>query len=156
MIEIPLSGKLGAGKYALIDDEDYERVNKYIWNLSHYGYVVTQTLKDIKIKLYMHSFIMNTPKGFGTDHADLNRQNNQKYNLRICTKGQNAANTNPPKINTSGYKGVNPNGKKYMAKICINKKQIYLGLFLTPQLAAQAYNEALLKHYGEYARLNKI
>ena len=34
--------------------------------------------------------------------------------------------------------------------------KIYLGHFATPLEAARAYNEAALKHFGEFAFLNEV
>jgi hypothetical protein len=43
-----------------------------------------------------------------------------------------------------------------MAKINVNKKQLYLGLYIDPIHAARAYNAAALKYHGEFAHINKI
>lgn len=58
----------------------------------------------------------------------------------------------------SKYKGVcrHLNTKKFRAYIAINKKQIHLGFFEKEIDAAKAYNEAVKKHYGEFANLNII
>ena len=56
--------------------------------------------------------------------------------------------------------GVTPlkqSGKlKYRAFINVDGKQKYLGVFSSDRDAAIAYNEAAVKHHGEFANLNKI
>ena len=47
----------------------------------------------------MHRIIMNCPDGKFIDHKDGNGLNNQKENLRICTKQQNSGNSKIPKTN---------------------------------------------------------
>ncbi len=37
MKQIPLGGKNGEGKFALVDDEDFDELNKYRWRI-HDGY----------------------------------------------------------------------------------------------------------------------
>ena len=50
---------------------------------------------------------MNPPKNFVIDHIDHNPLNNQKSNLRICSRAQNCMNQLPQKIQKSSkYKGV--------------------------------------------------
>ena len=54
------------------------------------------------------------------------------------------------KISKSGYRGVTEtkDGKwKWMAKISLNGKTIYLGRFETPELASEAYQAAKLKYH---------
>ena len=104
--------------------------------------------------LYMTGKIPNTD----IDHKDRNRTNNKWNNLRAATRSQNIQNSNKPITNTSGYKGIfyikdskrNPWG----AKIVVNSKSIYLGCFKTKIDAAKAYDQAALKYFGEYAKLN--
>ena len=69
--------------YAMVDDEDYDRLVKYRWGFSD-GYAV----RDHK-RIAMHREIMQCPKGLVVDHIDGNRMNNQKYNLRIMTQSEN-------------------------------------------------------------------
>ncbi len=140
--------------YALIDDEDFELVSQYQWHLTHFGYAI---YKEIR----MHRLIMNTPKGMDTDHVNENKLDNRKVNLRICTRSQNMANDGLKKNNTVGFKGVGfikiRNLKKpWRAYLMINKKHIHLGYFETKIDGAKAYNEAALKYFGEFAKLNNV
>lgn len=52
----------------------------------------------------------------------------------------------------SGYKGVHSNGKRWGARIRINKQLIYLGTFDTPEIAHEAYCKAAVELRGEFAR----
>lgn len=88
------------------------------------------------------------------DHKDGNGLNNRRNNLRLATHTQNMQNRKKHKNNTTGYKGVFKNGKKYIARIRVNGKLLSCGTYETPELAARAYDNAALIHFGEFARLN--
>lgn len=93
------------------------------------------------------------------DHINMIRLDNQKKNLRFCTQSQNMANQGKPKHgHTSKYKGVFlfKRDQKWAAQICVNKKRMHIGYFDNEDSAAQAYNEAAQKHFGEFANLNRI
>lgn len=77
-------------KYALVDQEDYEKLSQHKWYYRNDGYVAK---KDKKDTVYLHRFIMNTPKSMHTDHVNHNRLDNRKENLRICTREENMQNT---------------------------------------------------------------
>lgn len=89
----------------LVDDEDYEYLNKFIWNISSMGYAQKIPTKENNFYL-MHRLIMNPPRDKYIDHIDGNPLNNQKINLRIVTPQQNQENMKLSKRNTSGYRGV--------------------------------------------------
>jgi len=157
--------QLTQGQVALVDDEDFERVNQFKWyahkkKSSYYAVrQVRQTNRKQKM-CFLHRFIMDTPDGILTDHRDHDGLNNQKYNLRNCTKYQNNCNKNKAKDKSSIYKGVSlvSKRKKYIAHIRINRKIVHLGYFpLTPEgeiLAAKAYDDKASEHFGEFAQLN--
>ena len=42
--------------------------------------------------------------------------------------------------------------QKWQARITVNKKQVYLGLFNTQEAAHAAYVAAAQKYFGEFAR----
>jgi len=88
------------------------------------------------------------------DHIDGNKSNNRLENLRDVTKSQNQQNRLKTKQNSTGFKGVffHPKSNKWMSKITVNKKQIYLGYFHSALDAHNAYSEAAKKLHGEFSR----
>jgi hypothetical protein len=55
--------------------------------------------------------------------------------------------------NQFGLKGIkrSKHGKKWQARIQVDKKTIHLGAFSTPEEAHQAYCDAAFKYFGEFA-----
>lgn len=76
--------------------------------------------------------------------------------VRAVTSRENNYNLRKRKNSKSKYKGVRAKRKKWQAGICIEGIYKNLGVYETEHEAANAYNEAALKLYGEFARLNKI
>lgn len=147
----------------LVDDDDYDELNKYDWRIAKTGYVVRSEWDKVNKTtktIYMHRSIMNTPEGMDCEHEDLNRTNNQKANLRTGTRSQNMANQRA-RGGLSRFKGVSklnrPNLKKpWIAYIKHNYKQIHLGYFETQEEAAEAYNIKAKEIYEEFARFNNV
>jgi hypothetical protein len=75
-------------------------------------------------------------------------------NCRWATYRQQAQNQRLRSDNKTGHKGVSINGNGYVANICVDGKNIYLGFFpLTPeglQAASEAYVKAAKKYFGEF------
>jgi hypothetical protein len=84
------------------------------------------------------------------DHKDRTRTNNKWSNLRDATRSQNMRNTKVYATSSSGVKGVTPHGKRWMAKINHQKKQIYLGIFPDMQSAIESRRKAEKALHGEY------
>ncbi len=153
---------LTQGKFAQVDDEDFEWLSQSKWcatkaptDKTHYA-MGTEKHGKVWKTIYMHRLILGLKIGDGkfADHVDGDALNNQRSNLRICTKSQNQQNRSMYKNNTSGLKGVYPNKKRWIAKIaCNNKKNIHLGSFKTKEEAYEAYKEAVTKYHGNFARL---
>ena len=137
---------LSQGKLAVVDDEDYDYLIQYDW-FAHKEY---STWYAYCKNILMHRLIMKTPKHLLVDHIDHDGLNNQKINLRHCTRQQNARN------NTSTGVYYHKANQKYIARITINSKSKHVGCFNTEREAMIAYNEAAIHHYGEFACLNKI
>lgn len=159
MKTIPLS----QGKFALVDDSDYEWLNKWDWYAlkgAQTFYAVRRTTKDTGHKMIqMHRLILGlTDPKILVDHRDFNGLNNQRSNLRTATPSQNSSNRQPIKGSTSKYIGVHwfKNAKLWTAQIKKKGKLIKLGYFKIEENAAVAYNNAAIKLHGEFANLNKI
>jgi len=151
--------ELTKNKFALVNDKDYEFLNQFKWYCAH-GYAVRSIYgADHKpYQLRMHRLLLDTHKGMDTDHIDRNPLNNQRVNLRICTRSQNVANTFVEKQNKSGYKGVSwkKANRKWCVQIRVNNIVIHIRLFIDIKKAATAYNKAAIKYFGKFAVLNNI
>ena len=146
--------KLTQGKYAIVDDEDFEYLSQFKWWSDGHGYAIRKVKNKV---ITMHSVLLSPPRGKEIDHINRNRSDNRKNNLRVVTRQQNLFNSNKHSDNISGFKGINRHnlGKGYWrAKIFVAGKHKHLGLFNTKEEAARIYDTAAKKHFGEFAGLN--
>jgi HNH endonuclease/AP2 domain len=147
------------GKFALVDDEDYQWLSKRKWRFNMKGYASRSIRQAGKLTtLYMHRAILDAPKGLIVDHIDLNGLNNQRANLRLASRKENAHNRGNQRNSKTGLKGVSKaqKGVGWTARIRANEKYIYLGVFKTSELAAAAYDKAAKKLHGNFARTNEM
>jgi len=153
---------LTQGKYAIVDQEDFERLNKYKWHANkakntcyavrrvHIG---TNKWKHIK----MHREVIDPPDHLFVDHINHNGLDNRKANLRPATHRQNSYNRIHFRRNPSSkYKGVSwrKQTKKWDVQIRYNGKTKFIGSFENEIEAAKAYDKEAKKHQGEFAVLN--
>ncbi len=167
MKEIPLS----QGKVALVDDEDFERVNQYKWCAMKCGktfYAVRnrsiktchESGKTQKLKrklILMHRFIMNALDDVWVDHVNHNGLDNRRSaNLRICTPRQNHMNQIPCRGETSKYKGVTwfKRDGLWVAQIYYKGKHFHLGCFTCEIEAAKTYDRRAREMFGPFAYCN--
>ena len=146
-------------KVAIVDADLYDWLMGYPWFYTNAGYVAYSTTVNTKpVNYLMHRLVNETPKGLVTDHIDGNPLNNTRANLRAITANENVRRQGIPRDNTSGYKGVSwkKSDKCWQVKITVNNKLKHVGHFKDIHQAAKAYNEAALKHFGEFASLNEI
>ena len=163
--------KLTRGKFALIDDSDFEWLSQWKWNAhNRNGKLYAARGKYERLGFYkykmstisMHREIMKAEKGQEIDHINGDSLDNRRGNLRITDRFGNCQNASLYKNNKSGYKGVHfvkdtqYKKKKWVAYIQSNKKLQHLGYFATAKEAAQAYNKKAKELFGEYAKENLL
>lgn len=153
--------KLTQGKVAIIDDEDLPKTNHLKWCATknkHNFYAINSStvISGKRKKIWMHRLVVNAPDGFEVDHLDGNGLNNQKTNLRICTRAENGRNRKKNTSSTSIYKGVywRKNRNRWQAQIKLNGKDIYIGRFVNEIDAAKAYDHKAKELFGNFAQLN--
>jgi len=135
--------KLTQNRYALVDDEDFDELNKHKWCYSMQGYAV----RDIggrknKTRILMHRLINNTSANLYTDHINRNKLDNRRINLRAVTQSVNGHNCKLSKNNKSGYNGVEWYKNRWVANIKVNYKKIYLGRYEKLEEAVKARKKA--------------
>lgn len=134
--------QLTQGKRAMVDDEDFERVNQFKWCFDT-GYAARKAgPKRKQEKIWMHRFIMKTPTDLDTDHINRDRLDNRKSNLRVCTHSMNLHNAKIRTDNKSGIKGVSwskDKGKWRVAKV-FQSKQYHLGYYTTLTQAGAVFD----------------
>lgn len=159
------------GQIAFVDDSDYEWLNQWKWfaRKNRYGFYAGRTMppeikngKRIRRTQHMHRLLLGIDNTnhlqIRVDHVDCNGLNNQRHNIRISTPSQNGANRRKNKGAASRYKGVYFKRKlnKWEVSLQVNKDRKYIGVFEKEEDAARAYNEAAIKHFGDFALLNEV
>lgn len=157
---IPLNRR----KFAIVSADDYEFLTQWEWKTARaitkrgeIWYAVRSIRKTVNGKrvsaiILMHrevAIMSGLPKAREYDHRDRNGLNNQRDNIRACSRSQNCANRNGWGI--SGVKGVSFHNGNWRSRIRFNGKEIYLGGFKNPSDAHRAYYTAAVKLFGEFA-----
>lgn len=122
--------------------------------ISHHRHTDYVTVSINSSRFLAHRIIWKLENGTEppeVDHEDGNGTHNWLDNLRAADKIRNMQNARTRKNKTlpKGV-GVRSNGK-YRARIKVEKKEIALGDFDTPEEAHAAYCEAATRLHGEFA-----
>jgi hypothetical protein len=88
------------------------------------------------------------------DHINKNREDNRWCNLRLASPSQNRRNASKRSDNTSGYKGVAKNGKRWRAYA--GTPPHHIGNYDTAKEAAMAYNNYVANTFGVFAAPNVL
>ena len=122
--------KLTQGKYALVDDEDYEYLNQWKWyvrNDNDNWYAVrNKRVGDKQKTILMHRVILEVNNNQSVDHINNDSLDNRLENLQIITHRENV--NKDKKGGTSKYRGVSltANGR-WQARISKKLKTKRLG-----------------------------
>jgi hypothetical protein len=134
--------KLTQGKYALVDDDDYEWLNRYSWYADEHNHTwYARTMINGK-QVRMHRLILGFPN-MDIDHKDRNGLNNQRSNLSACRHSVNMARKVKRQGSTSQYRGVSWDKKKqnWVLRLSISTgKYQFIGNFDSERYAALAYD----------------
>lgn len=162
---------LKGGHTALVDDEDFDRVNQISWSLHSAGYAVGHDPSlyrsggpSHKALVLMHRYVIGCKPGDKTtvDHYNHDRLDCRKANLRLGNQSKNMMNRRETIREgfTSKYRGVYNRGGRRGAGAEVSKpwgasyKGKYLGIFATDEAAARARDAAALEAEGPAAQLN--
>lgn len=155
MNKIPLT----QNKFALVDDEDYERLMaKGSWFFNGHYAARNLTAPGFSRVLLMHRVVMGALAGQEVDHINGDKLDNRKENLRFCTRAENLSNRGAQKNNKTGLKGVSrvKGCNRYKAQIMCEGTIHHLGSFDSPLEAAEAYNKAAVTLHGDFAKVNDL
>lgn len=160
--EYDLSGEYGIGYTTQgdifwFDKEDYDLIKDYCWHYNKRGYVVAWSISQgIEIKL--HRLVMNiNDSSVEVDHIihpprREHKIDNRKSNLRLVSHANNAKNHVIQSNNSSGTSGVHFSERdgKWIARISVDGKRIYLGSFDKKEEAIQVRRDAEIEYHKEY------
>ncbi len=158
--------KLPRGFTALVDDEDYEGLRHYSWQVfisSGIAYARRNRLDGDApgAPMAMHREIVGAcPPGSEVDHIEhqpLSSKiiDNRRKNLRFATRSQNCANQRKTR-GMSIFKGVSLHVHSGLWRATLNHlgKHLNVGYFKIEVHAAYAYDVAAVRLRGEFARTN--
>lgn len=162
MKRIPLT----QGQFALVDDEDFERLSVWPWHAqwngntrSFYARRNSKYSKGVKRHaVFMHREILGLTQGDRSalgDHVNRDTLDNRHTNLRVATLSENIWNSGKRRNGSNPYKGVYWHSTRncWCSAIAINGKLKHLGVFPTPELAHEAYAKAAIDHRGQFSHL---
>ena len=140
--KIWLCGERGRGLAVLVDEADYERLNRYRWYLlKGSGYAVRTTPRPQHKTVYMHrEVITDVGPGMEVDHINRNRLDNRRANLRVASRSLNAQNLTPRTDGSSRHRNVHwcTEKQRWVVKVRLNGRRHYVGSFTDEETAGRA------------------
>jgi hypothetical protein len=170
MKKIPLT----KGKFAIVDDEDFEFVSRLKPQAMRREFnkglnrtysktweVILPGAKNVNVYYVKHMLLRPGNTNCLVEAKNGNNLDIRKENLILIPREISLHHNIKRKGTTSKYKGVcfikkEKALKKWCAYITRGGKRKHIGVFYTQNEAAEAYNEKAKELYGELAYQNKI
>lgn len=165
-------------KYAYLDEQVYHSLNNdkelaqygFLINLREHssGCAVFQKTKRKQdghgfevVTIYLHKLIAERflADQKSTSNNLVGCKNGNKLDCRLENLEYRSRSTASRKRKSSsklGYTGVYQENNRYRAVISINRKSVHIGMFATPEEAAEAYNKKSKELYGDLGKINII
>lgn len=117
---------------------------------------------------YLHRLVLERKLGRSllrsevTDHANGNKLDNRRSNLRAASPSQSMMNRRKQVGTSSRFIGVSlvpfraSRNRRWKAYVKVNGRQVTVGYFWTEEEAARARDLTAKHYYGEYAVLNNV
>jgi len=91
------------------------------------------------------------------DHKNGNQLDNRWENLRPATSYENAWNLVTKKNVRCGFRGVTSDKRgRFLARICVRGRRIFLGVFKTAEEARDTYLAAQEKHHADFSYQHRL
>jgi hypothetical protein len=145
---------------ALVDDEDYESVVRYVWyRHSHeaQGKDLVYARRRLQVAPVRWQFMHTLITGYAqVDHEDHDGLNNQRYNLRDANNHLNQLNRRSDRDGASRFKGVGRRGSRWIAQVNDGTRGQWhnFGVFDNEEEAARAYDLGVVEVYGDFVATN--
>jgi hypothetical protein len=160
-------------KYAVVDEEDLERLAGYAWYVKHNGGRLWYAFRWLTrhygaFRYCLHEEVMRVKSSRErvVDHINGDTLDNRRCNLRICSWQENRWNSGPDsgKI-SSKYKGITyrrryaSRGRYYEShrpwrvRVVLDRKAVFEANFCDEFEAYQKSQEVMKKIHGEFAFL---
>lgn len=147
---------LTKGKFAKVDDADYDWLMQWKWLFDGQYASRTGKLNEGRKHISMHRQIMGTMgTNILTDHKDRDKLNCQRDNLRIATHSENMRNRAAYGFSKLCGVSFEADRNKWRGGIFVNGVRIRKR-FDTEIEAAKWRNEMAIKYFGEFASINQL
>lgn len=147
------------GRSVRVDVDDYARVIGQKWRVKRDGkkdYIYSSFDKCQSLARFILG--ISTGEGVVVKHLNGDSFDCRRENLHACTRSQCQQSVSFSRRNTTGYRGVQQRGRRFIAMISNKRNPAqpteYLGSFDTAVEAALAYDRRALQLRGPYAQVN--
>ena len=155
--------------YDALQEDDYvvkmellDNVRKHSSGCAVYQKTWKVESGDFKTEtIYLHRYIAERflKDQYSPENNLVGAKNGNKLDCRLenlVWRSRSTASRQRKTSSKTGYTGVYQENKKYRAIISINGKAVHLGMYDSPEEAAEAYNVKSKELYGAKAKINKI